>query len=70
METELEYARRESRLRARARRMDLKVKKLRGGDGYLPYRIVDPFRNFIVAGGGYNGYGLTLDDVESALNED
>lgn len=69
MESELDYSRRESRLRARARRMGLKVQKQRGGDGYAPYRIIDPFTNFVVAGGSYNGYGLALDDVEAGLHE-
>lgn len=66
-------ARRESRLRSEAQRQGLRLQKCRSRNPenwlYGTYHLVDASTNAIVASGTQNGFGLTLDDVEDALNE-
>jgi len=64
---------RENRLRRAAARQGLRLEKSRRRDpralDYGTYQLVNPFNNTLVAGNLNQGYGLTLDDVERALNE-
>jgi hypothetical protein len=63
----------ESTLRARARRQGLVLRKSRTRTpqhiDYGTYSLVDPNGNWLVAGDQNTGFGLTLDDIEAALNE-
>jgi len=67
-------ASREARLRRAARTQNLILRKSRTRDPWKPgwgtYQLVD-FNNLLIAGDSQacNGYGLSLDDVERALNE-
>ena len=63
---------RENRLRrVAARRFGWRLEKSRSRDplafGYGTYRLVDVATNTVARAEGPSGYGLTLDDVESAL---
>ncbi|MHB8297969.1 MAG: hypothetical protein ACYDDW_05245 [Dermatophilaceae bacterium] len=64
---------RENRLRRAAQRQGLTLAKSRRRDtratDYGTYMLVDPSTNAVVAHGGQSGYGLSLDEIESALNE-
>jgi hypothetical protein len=58
---------RENRLRRLARRQGLVLRKSRAGiglDNFGKYRIVDFYRNWLVAG---EKFDLSLDDVEAYL---
>jgi hypothetical protein len=63
---------RENRLRRMAERQGLQLQKSRRRDpratGYGTYQLVDPYNSKLVAWGGQNGYGMTLDEVERALS--
>jgi hypothetical protein len=64
---------REDRLRRAARRQGLRLHKSRTRDpralDFERWYISDPTTNWIVAGGrGWNGFDLSIDDVESYLN--
>lgn len=69
-----EYKVLENRLRRAADRQGLQLKKSRARDPraltYGTYMLTDIATNAIVAGDTQNGYGLDLNDVEKALNED
>lgn len=59
---------RENRLRAKAKRQGIVIKKLRAahsGDNYGGYQIIDE-NNFIKAG---ERFELDIDDVEDYLNQ-
>ena len=62
----------ESRLRQRARRQGLTLRKSRSRTpehyDFGTYCLVDE-HNWLIAGDPNTGFGLTLDDVEQALNE-
>jgi hypothetical protein len=64
---------RENRLRRMAQRQGLMVQKAKLRDpyasGFGTYMLVDE-RNFVVAMGSPNGFGLTLDEVEEWLTSD
>jgi len=64
---------RENRLRRAAQRQGLTLAKSRRRDpratDYGTYMLTDTSTNTVVAHGGQSGYGLSLDEVESALNE-
>lgn len=55
---------REERLRRRARSLGLVLHKRERS-----WMIVDPTTTLMVAGDHFRGYGLTLDQVEQALDE-
>lgn len=65
--------RRERRLCDRATRMGLALRKspcrVREACEYGTYGLSDPYTNVLVAGDVNSGYGLSLDDVEHALDE-
>lgn len=69
-----EYKVLENRLRRAAERQGLQLKKSRARDPraltYGTYMLTDIATNALVAGDSQNGYGLDLNDVEKALNED
>ena len=64
---------RENRLRRAAQRQGLALTKSRRRDpratDYGTYMLVDQQTNAVVASGSQSGYGLSLDDVDKALNE-
>ena len=64
---------RENRLRRAAQRQGLTLTKSRRRDpratDYGTYMLVDRQTNAVVASGSQSGYGLSLDDVDKALNE-
>jgi hypothetical protein len=64
---------RENRLRRAAQRQGLMLAKSRRRDpratDYGTYMLVDPSTNAVIASGSQSGYGLSLDDVDKALNE-
>jgi hypothetical protein len=64
---------RENRLRRAAQRQGLTLTKSRRRDpratDYGTYMLTDTSTNAVVAHGGQSGYGLSLDDIETALNE-
>lgn len=64
---------RENRLRRMAERQGLRVEKSRRRDpratDFGTYHLVDVETNTIVAYGLQSGYGLSLDEIEAALNE-
>lgn len=64
----------ENRLRRAAARQGLRLEKSRARDTraltYGTYQLTDPNMNTLVAGNPSNGYGMTLDQIEAALNED
>ena len=64
---------RENRLRRAAQRQGLTLAKSRRRDtratDYGTYMLVDQQTNAVVASGSQSGYGLSLDDVDKALNE-
>ena len=64
---------RENRLRRAAQRQGLTLAKSRRRDpratDYGTYMLVDQQTNAVVAHGMQLGYGLNLDEIESALNE-
>jgi len=61
---------RENRLRRKARRLGLELRKSRARyirvDDFGQYRLVNPHTNFIVAG---ERFDLSLDDVDDILNQ-
>ena len=63
---------RENRLRRKAERQGLILQKSRLRDpqavGYGTYRLVDAATNSVEVWGSQSGYGLTLDEIEAALN--
>jgi hypothetical protein len=63
---------RENRLRRMAQRQGLRLEKSRRRDrralGYGTYMLVDPHTNTIEAGDHQHGYGMTLVEIERALN--
>lgn len=63
----------ESRLRSLARRQGYRVVKSRCREPrasvFGTYGIVDPYNNTWVAYGGGDGYGMTLGEIEAALND-
>lgn len=71
--TDEQYAAREGRVRARARRQGLVLRKSRSRDPravqHGTYMLLDGSTNAVVASGLANGYGLDLDEVEAALAE-
>lgn len=64
---------REARVRNRAKQLGLRLEKSRSRTPELPewgtYQLVDENR-IIVASGGPGGYGLSIEEVENALNEE
>jgi hypothetical protein len=64
---------RENRLRRAAQRQGLTLMKCRRRDtrayDYGTYMLIDPLTNTVVAYGGSGTYGLSLDDIETALNK-
>ena len=64
---------RENRLRRAAQRQGLMLTKSRRRDpratDYGTYMLVDQQTNAVVAYGLQSGYGLSLDEIETALNE-
>jgi len=69
--TDQEYKVLENRLRRMAARQGLRLEKSRARDPrayvYGTYQLVDVSINGIVASGGQNGYGLSLDVVAREL---
>ena len=68
---------RENRLRNIAKRLGMRLEKCKRKDPRMPnyktYRIVDPYNNELVlgrTGGGYESFGLSLDEVGEYLQED
>lgn len=63
---------RENRLRRTAARRGLTLMKCRRRDplaiGYGTYQLVDSNNHIYACKDNENGYGLTLDEIESALN--
>jgi hypothetical protein len=63
---------RENRLRRMAERQGLQLQKSRRRDPrateFGTYQLVDRYNDTLAAGGGQNGYGMTLDEVERALS--
>lgn len=63
---------RERRLRRAAERQGLVLKKSRARDPraltYGTYMLVDAYTDSVVVGQHY-GYGMSLDDIENALND-
>ena len=61
----------ENRLRRMAERQGLKLEKCKRRDpraiGYGTYQLVDKNTNNLVAYGNQEGFGLTLEEVETAL---
>ena len=68
---EVGHARRESRLRGRLSRRGFAMQRCRARNPQVPgfglYRISDPYRNAVVAGGHSLDFSLNLDDVEAFL---
>jgi hypothetical protein len=68
-ENSKDEARLESRVRSSARRLGLAVRKCRSRNPQVPsygcYRIMDLFRNCIMAGGQPHDYSLSLHQVEA-----
>jgi hypothetical protein len=64
---------RENRLRRAAQRQGLALTKSRRRDpratDYGTYMLTDPQTNAVVAYGLQSGYGMSLDNIETALNE-
>lgn len=64
---------RENRLRRMARQRGLEMQKSRTRNpravDFETYMLIDPETNFVAALGLRGGYGLSLDEVESALAE-
>jgi len=64
---------RENRLRRAAQRQGLMLAKSRRRDpratDYGTYMLLDAQTNTVVALGMQSGYGLSLDEIETALNE-
>jgi hypothetical protein len=64
---------RENQLRRAAHRQGLMLAKSRRRDpratDYGTYMLVDPSTNTIVAGNTESGYGMSLDEIETALSE-
>jgi len=64
---------RENRLRRAAQRQSLTLVKSRRRDeratDYGTYMLLDTQTSGVVASGLQSGYGLTLDEVETALNK-
>lgn len=64
---------RENRLRRMAERRGLRLEKSRRRDtralDYGTYGLVDPAAGQLIAGSTSTGYGLSLDEVEKALND-
>lgn len=60
---------RENRLRRKAARLGVLVRKSRGKywslNNQLGYLLLDPYKNFVLVGGNYD---LNLDDVEEFLD--
>jgi hypothetical protein len=75
IDTAYEYAKNEARLegrvRAKARRCGLVVRKCRSRNpqwpGYGGFRIMDLFRNCIMAGGQH--YSFSLQEIEAWLDD-
>jgi hypothetical protein len=69
---DVEYRRQENRVRAKARRQGLQLMKSRTRNReavqWGTYMLVDPYTN-TVAMGMPSGFGLSLDDIDGALNE-
>ena len=67
---DMAYKVRENRLRRAARRQGLMLQKFRGRDGralnHCTYQLIDPFTNAMIWG-SQQGYGLSLDEIETAL---
>lgn len=65
---------RENRLRRMAARQGLTLQKSRARDNrsltYGTYWLLDASTRGVVAGDTQQGYGLSLDDVETALTQD
>lgn len=65
---------RETRLRRMAERQGLRMIKSRRRDpralGYGTYALVDANTNHLIAGNDSTGYGLDLDQIETALTRD
>jgi hypothetical protein len=63
---------RENRLRRMAERQGLQLQKSRRRDPrateFGTYQLVDRYNDTLAAGGGRNGYGMTLDEIERALS--
>ena len=72
--SEREYRTYETRCRRAAQRQGLRLEKSRRRDprayDYGTYQLVDPSTNTLVAYELEDGYGLGLDDIARALNED
>lgn len=64
----------ENRLRRRAQRQDLVLRKSRSRHPQAyetgTYQLVNAATNTLAAWGGPSGFSLSLDDIEVALNED
>lgn len=64
---------RENKLRRAAERQGLKLEKSRRRDprsiDFGTYRLVDPRTNAVTVHSGTSDYGMSLDDIERALNE-
>ena len=64
---------RENRLRRAAQRQGLALTKSRRRDprayDYGTYMLLDTSTNAVVASGSQSGYGMNLDDIETALNK-
>ncbi len=62
----------ESAVRSRATTRGLKLEKSRSRceewPGYGTYRVIDPFTNTVVFGGGYDTFGKSLEDCASYIN--
>lgn len=69
----MEEASMERRMRRLANRQGLKLEKSRTRNSQLPeygtYRLIDPFRNIVVAYAGNNPYGMTIEDIQSQLED-
>jgi hypothetical protein len=61
---------REDRLRRMAAQQGLAIKMTPPALGRRTYQLVNPTNKTIVAAGSRNGYGLTLDEVESVLTSE
>jgi hypothetical protein len=63
----------ENRLRRAAQRQGLALTKSRRRDprahDYGTYMLLDTSTNAVVASGSQSGYGMNLDDIETALNK-
>jgi hypothetical protein len=71
--TPTDYKVYENRLRRAAERQGLRLEKSRRRDSraidYGTYRLVDIASGGVVAGSVTTTYGLTLDEIETALSE-